>query len=229
MNRPSTSTHAPGRIAAAAAILLGFCLFATVAAVNVPYEAGDAELLSWWQDGSNTAAGLISMAFAVLTAVLLSVLGNHLVLLAGDRSPRLAAFARSMVGAFTATMLVAASLRGVIGHLTDVQGDPLPGIDVLRYTTALNYAVLGVAGMGSLALAVLALGALVLRTGVLARWAGLVSLACGAVVLLAVVALAGSLAVPVAILWAWSTGVAVLRAPVVVTTNDREQIDAMTP
>ena len=74
--------------------------------------------------------------------MLFAVVTNH-VLLAGRR-PRtaLGAFARSMAAAFTATLLVSAALRGVIGHLVKVEDGPLPGIDVLRYTTALNYTVL---------------------------------------------------------------------------------------
>ena len=44
--------------------------------------------------------------------------------------------------AFTVTLLVSAALRGVIGHLVNVEDEPLPGLDVLDYSTALNYTVL---------------------------------------------------------------------------------------
>jgi hypothetical protein len=70
--------------------------------------------------------------------------------------------------------------------------------------------------MGAVALSVMALGALALREGLLARWAGRTSIACGTVVLLAVVALYGAFTVPVAIVWAFCTAVAVLRAPAAV-------------
>jgi hypothetical protein len=229
MTSTSTDTRTPARVAAGAAVLFGVSIFATVASVNVPHKAGDADLLAWWEDSGNVTTGVTSMAFAVLTAVLFAVVANHLVLLAGDRSPRLAAFARSMVGAFTATMLVSAALRGVIGHLTRVEKEPLPGLDVLRYSTALNYTVLGVAAMGTFGLAVLALGALALRTGTLAHWAALLNLGCGAIVLVAVAALLGAFAVPAAILWGLTTAVAILRAPVAsAVVEHREPVGTMT-
>ena len=130
----------------------------------MPHRASDAELLEWWGKDASVTSGMVSLLFAVFTAVLFAVVTNHVLLLAGERSRHWAAFARSMAAAFTATLLVSAALRGGIGHLVKVEDGPLPGIDVLRYTTALNYTVLAMVVMTTFALTAIALGVLVLRT-----------------------------------------------------------------
>ena len=213
MNR-STSA---GRIASVASVLFGISFFWTVASVNVPHDAGDAELLDWWAKDVNITSGMVSLLFAVCTAVLFAVITNHVLLLAGDRSRHWAAFARSFAAAFTATLLVSAALRGVIGHLVKVEDGPLPGIDVLRYTTALNYTVLSMVVMTTFALTAIALGVLVLRTSILARWQGYTGTVLGALVLTAVAGLVGAYTVPVAILWSLCTAVAIWRRAGVAT------------
>ena len=46
--------------------------------------------------------------------------------------------------------LVTGAVRAAIGHLVDVMGEPLPGVDVLRMVTAMNYVLLGLSGMAAL-------------------------------------------------------------------------------
>ena len=213
MNRSTSAA----RIASVASVLFGISLFWTVASVNVPHDAGDPELLDWWAKDVNITSGMVSLLFAVCTAVLFAVITNHVLLLAGDRSRHWAAFARSMAGAFTATLLVSAALRGVIGHLVKVEDGPLPGTDVLRYTTALNYTVLSMVVMTTFALTAIALGVLVLRTSILARWQGYTGTVLGALVLTAVAGLVGAYTVPVAILWSLCTAVAIWRRAGVAT------------
>jgi hypothetical protein len=215
----------PDRVAAVAAVLFAVLFFWTVASVNVPHDASDAELLDWWQLDASLTAGMVSMLFAILTAICFTVVSNHLFVTLGSRSPHLTGFARSMATAFTTILLVSGALRGVIGHAVKVDGEPLPGLDVLRYSTALNYTVLGVVVMGTFALFVVAMAILVLRTGVLARWLGYTGLGCGAVMLSAVVALLGAFTVPVAILWALCTAAAVWRRPAPVEIRSAEAAD----
>jgi hypothetical protein len=226
----SDSTHAgsptAARIAAVASVLFGVSFFLTVASVNVPHEASDAELLEWWSTEANVTSGMFSLLFAVCTAVLFAVVTNHVLLVAGDRARHWAAFARSMSGAFTATLLVSAALRGVVGHLVKVEGGPLPGIDVLRYTTALNYTVLSMVVMGTFALSAIALGVLVLRGGGMARWQGVVGVVLGAVVIVAVAGLVGAFTVPIAILWSLCTAVAIWRGPRDAAGPEAERIAA---
>jgi hypothetical protein len=206
----TTGSTIAAKVAVAVAILFGATLFLTVASVNVPHDATDAELLDWWQQQSNRTSGIISGLFAVCAAVLLAVLTNHVHHLdVTHRSPMWRAFAHSMAAAFTAAMLITAATRSAVGHLVDVMGEPLPGVDVLRYATALNYQVLGLASMGALALTILATSVLALRTGAFGPWAAWVGLACGAVMLAAVGAGYGGYTVPLAILWSVCVGIAV--------------------
>ena len=211
---PDTSTRRSSRsaatIAAGAAILFGVAMFWTVASVNVPHDASDAELLDWWQQSSNRMSGVISGLFAICAAALLAVVANYVHALEATRtSPLWRAFARSMAAAFTACMLITAATRSAIGHLVDVMDEPLPSVDVLRYATALNYQVLGLAAMGALALTILATSVLALQTGAFGRWAAWVGIGCGAVMSAAVAAGYGGFTVPLAILWSLCLGVAV--------------------
>jgi hypothetical protein len=227
-SHPESRTGA--RFVAAVSALFGACFFGTVASVNVPYHGSDAEVLAWWQKDSSLTEGMVSMAFAIATAVLFAVVTGHVLHRAGDRSAPLVAFARSMATAFTVTLLVSAALRGVIGHLVNVEERPLPGLDVLDYATALNYTVVSVVVMTCFALTILAIGALVLLTGILARWHGIVGLVLGVVVLAAVAASYGAFTVPLAILWALGTTVAIVRAPALAAATEvREPVGTMAP
>jgi hypothetical protein len=155
-------------------------------------------------------SGIVSGLFAFCAAALFAVVANHVHHLeATSTSPRWRAFARSMGGAFTALMFVTAATRSAVGHLVDVMNEPLPGVDVLRYATALNYQVLGFAAMGALGLTILATSVLALRTSAYGRWAGWVGIACGGLMLGAVAAGYGSFTVPLAILWSICLAVAV--------------------
>ena len=95
------------------------------------------------------------------------------------------AFARSMGAAVTAVWLVTGAARAAISHLVDVMDEPLPGTDVLRFATALNYTLLGLAGMGVLGADHLAVSVVVLRTDALGRWVGYVGMSCAVVILAA--------------------------------------------
>ncbi len=208
--QPETRSTTAAKVAVVAAILFGAAMFLTVASVNVPHDASDAKLLEWWQDQSNRTSGVISGLFAVCAAALLAVLMNHVHHLDATRtSPLWRGFAHSMATAFTAAMLITAATRSAIGHLVDVMDEPLPGVDVLRYATALNYQVLGLAAMGALALTILATSVLALRTAAFGRWAAWVGLGCGAIMLAAVGAGYGGFTVPLAILWSVCVGIAV--------------------
>lgn len=200
------------RVASVAALLFAVCLFWTVASVNVPREATDAELLSWWQDPDNRLAGTVSSFLAVATAVLFAVVVNHFRRLStASGAPAWLAFARAMGAAFTATLLVSAALRGVIGHLVDRMDQPLPALDVLRYSTALNYTLLDLPVMTTLALTITAISVVTLRTAALPRWIGYVGLGAALVIAAAVVAQIGAYAIPAALLWAICLSVALWR------------------
>ena len=217
------ATAAPGqvapnatatKVAAIAAALLALSLFMTVAVIDVPREPSDQELLTWWQDSGNRWAGVMSGAWAVLVAVTIPVVMNHLQRLgAATRSPQWLSFARSMGGAVTAVWLVTGAARATLGHLVDTMNEPLPGVDVLRYATGLNYTLLGQSGMAVLALCIVAVSVVVLRTGVFGRWLGYLGGVCAAVMVAAVVVQLGAFTTPMAILWALCLAVAIWRGP----------------
>lgn len=202
------------KVAAGASVLLAVSLFLTVAVINVPHEPSDGELLRWWQDSANRMSGVVSGMAALVVAVTIPIVMNHLQRLdAVSRSPQWSAFARSMGAAATAVWLVTGAARSVLGHLVDVMNEPLPSVDVLRFSTALNYTLLGQFGMAVLALCILAVSVVVLRTGVFGRWLGYVGCLCSVVMILAVLAQYGAFTTPLAIVWSLCLAVAIWRQP----------------
>ena len=202
------------KVAAIAAALLAVSLFMTVAVINVPHDPSDQELLTWWQDSGNRMTGVFSGLWALVVAITIAVVVNHLQRLeAATRSPQWLAFARSMGGAVTAVWLVTGAARATLGHLVDTMHEPLPGVDVLRFSTGMNYTLLGQSGMAVLALCILAISVVVLRTAVFGRWLGYVGGVCSAVMIGAVVAQYGAFTTPLAILWALCLSVAIWRQP----------------
>jgi hypothetical protein len=230
MSRTTTTASYAGPVAhaksarttaAAAAAVFAIALFWTVAVVNVPHDASDAELLTWWQDSGNRMSGLFSGLWAIVAACSLAIVMNHLHTLPGTaRAPHWLAFARSMGAAVTALWLVTGAVRASVGHLVDVMDEPLPGADVLRLATAINYTLLGLAGMAVLGLCILAVSVVVLRTGALPRWVAYVGFGCAVVMLAAVVAQYGAFTTPLGILWGLCLAVALWRQSTVVASSE---------
>ncbi len=218
----ATRTTSAAKVASAASLLFAVALFCTVASVNVPHVATDAELLAWWGSSGNRTAGIVSELFAILAAVLFVVVINYvrgLAVKANAGHEHWTAFAHSLAMAFTCTLLVSSALRGVIGHLVQAYDEPLPGIDVLRYTTALNYTLIGTATMTVLALTIAAVSVVVVRTRILGAWVGYLGAVCAVVILGAVAAMVGPFAIPMALLWAVCLAVAIWRQRTVVAPD----------
>lgn len=210
----STQSASARKTAAVAAAVTGIALFWTVAAVDVPHKASDAKLLAWWQESANRMSGFASGMCAISVAIFLPVVINYLrSLRATDTAPAWMSFARSMGAAVTAVWLVTGAARASISHLVDVIDEPLPGVDVLRFATALNYTLLGLSGMGVLGLCILAISVVVLRTGALARWVGYVGVFCSVVILAAFLARFGAFATMLAVVWSFALAVGIWRQP----------------
>jgi hypothetical protein len=116
-----------------------------------------------------------------------------------------------MTGAASALWLVTGAVRACISHLVDVNDEPLPGVDVLRFATGLNYTLLGMSGMGVLGLLVLAVSVVVHRTGALARWVAITGFVCGAVILAAFAARYGAFATMLGVVWSFALAVGIWR------------------
>lgn len=202
------------RVASAASVLFAVAFFWTVASVDVPHNADDAKLLDWWQQSSNQLSGIVSQFCAIAAAVLFVVLMNYFkALTARTGAVQWTAFARSMGLIFSTTLLVSAALRGVIGHMVKVDGEPLPGLEVLRYSTALNYNLIGTVTMTALGLTILAVSVVIVRTLVLAKWFGYVGLVSSAIILAASAAMVGQFTIIFSLLWALCLSVAIWRQP----------------
>lgn len=212
--RTRTGRTSAAKVASAAAVLFAVAFFWTVASVDVPHKASDAKLLDWWQQSSNQLSGIVSQYCAIAAAVLFVVLMNYFrTLTARTAAVQWTAFARSMGLVFSTTLLVSAALRGVIGHLVKVDGGPLPGVDVLRYSTGLNYNLIGSVTMTALGLTILAVSIVIVRTLVLARWVGYVGLACSAIILVASAAMIGQFTIILSLIWSLCLSVAIWRQP----------------
>jgi hypothetical protein len=204
------------KVAVLASALFAVSFFVTVASVDVPHQATGAALLKWWQDGANQTSGIVSMLSAMSAAICFIVVVDYfraLMASSGGRFSQLTQFAHSMAMAFSALLLVSAGLRGVIGHLVKVDKEPLPGLDVLRLTTSLNYTLLGTVAMTALGLSMLAISVVVIKTLVLAKWVGLLGIACAVVILAASAVLRGQFAISLSLLWALGLAVAIWRQP----------------
>ena len=202
-----------GRVAAVAAALFGVFLFLTVASIDVPHDPGDAELVAWWQDSANRWSGVFSGFSAIVAATTLVVVRNHLGTLPHIRESAWMAFGRSMATAVTSVWLVTGAIRAAIGHLVDTMDEPVPGVDVLRIVTGINYTLLGLSGMAVLGLMILGVSVAVLRTGALARWVGWLGVGCAVPVLVATLAQYGALLTLLAVLWSFGLAVALWQTP----------------
>ncbi len=202
------------KVAAVASALFAVALFMTVASVNVPHDPSDTELLQWWQQSGNRMSGFVSGLSAIAAATLFAVVMNYVrSVRRAAKAPQWLAFARSMGAAVTAVWLVTGAARASVGHLVDVMDEPLPGVDVLRFATAFNYTLLGLSGMAVLALSILAVSVVVLRTQAFGRWVGYVGVVCAVITMAAVIAQLGAYTTPLAILWALCLAVAIWRQP----------------
>ncbi|MEV5966082.1 hypothetical protein AB0L70_30215 [Kribbella sp. NPDC051952] len=200
--------------ASAASVLFAVALFWTVASINVPHTADDAKLLEWWQQSGSQVSGIVSQFCAIAAALLFVVIINYFrALTTKTAAVQWTAFARSMGLIFSTTLLISAALRGVIGHMVKVDGQPLPGIEILRYSTALNYNLIGSITMTTLGLTILSVSVVVVRTLVLGRWVGYVGLGCSAIIFIASAAMIGQYTIILALLWSLSLSVAIWRQP----------------
>jgi hypothetical protein len=178
-------------------------IFLSLAVIEPLREATDAELLEWWSKDSNLDASVLSMYLRLLAIPFL--LGFAAQLRTTLRATGNAGIWRDVVfgaGVVCAGMLaLSALIRGVTALAVSANDEPLPGVDVLRFSTELAYQAYSMGAIGTLAVMAGAAGLAVLSTNALTRWLGWISIPLAALSLVAVPLQMGAFASPLLLLW----------------------------
>jgi hypothetical protein len=178
-------------------------IFLSLAIIEPLREATDAELLEWWSKDSNLDASIASMYLRLLAIPFLLVFAAQFRAVFRQKDgagiwPD-TAFAAGVV---CAGMLgLSALVRGVTALSVSANNEPLPGVDVLRFSTELAYQAYSMGAIGTLAIMAGATGLAVLGTSALARWLGWVSMPLAGLSLVAVPLQIGAFVSPLLLLW----------------------------
>lgn len=205
-----------GRAGAIAGLAFSLLFLLGTAMLNIPLGASDEKLVAFWSDSGNQVTSIISMYSFVLAGLCFLVFLVQLrsrLLAAEGGDGRLSALVVASGGVFVAMLIVAAASRGMIGFALKAPGskESLPGADTLRYIPQIGYAALGAGGMLAAAVAMATTSWLIVRTGAFPRWLAWVGGVAAILIIAANAALAGMLAIPVMLVWALSTSVAMWR------------------
>ncbi len=205
-----------GRAGAIAGLAFSLLFLLGTAMLNIPLGASDEKLVAFWSDSGNQVTSIISMYSFVLAGLCFLVFLVQLrsrLLAAEGGDGRLSALVVASGGVFVAMLIVAAASRGMIGFALKAPGskESLPGADTLRYIPQIGYAALGAGGMLAAAVAMATTSWLIVRTGAFSRWLAWVGGVAAILIIAANAALAGMLAIPVMLVWALSTSVAMWR------------------
>lgn len=204
------------KVGAFCGVAFAVFLFLGVAALEVPTDGTDQELIDWWAKGGNQDAALLSMAFVAISGMALIVFTSHL----RDRlnaSGGTAGNAMFGMGLGAGIMLlVTAGIRGTIANA--VSNDvAMPGVDTLRYLPELSFTVMEVAVMTS-GVAIL-LGAWAMKqTASFPAWAAWVGFVTGALTVVGSV-FVGPFVIPIVLIWALAASVAVWQSPATSTAT----------
>jgi hypothetical protein len=202
------------RIGALAGVAFVALLFCSTAMVDAPRGATDAELLSWWSDDGNLTNVLVSTYLQVGAGVcfLLFAIGLRAALMAredGSRPLSTLAFVAAVV--FVALLLASDGPRGVIAAGVKLNDEALPAPDFLRYMPQLGYVLLGTIGGVVAGVSTAAASLVIVRTGAIGRWSGMLGLLCAAVIVVAAVAL-GPWFIPMFLVWVLASSAALWRS-----------------
>ena len=204
-------------VPAVAGILSALAFLVGTAVLNVPFKASDSELVRWWSSDSHQVEALVSMVSFTLAALLFLVFLAHLrtrLLAAEGGAGTLTSIVHSAGLLFVATLLVAATARGVISYAvkSPAGSQPLPGVDLLRYLPQISYVVLGFCGLLAAALAMTVTSVLAFRHRAFGRvvaWGGIL---CAAGIVAANGLLVGGAAIPALLLWTIATSAGLARS-----------------
>ncbi len=201
MNRSSPLSSTLGALAGVGFALL---LFFSVFIVDPLRQATDLELVTWWSDSGKLRDTVISSYMFLLAAPLFLVFLAGLcrrLRSAGDTAADWTGLVFGSGVAFAALLAVTAMSRGVLAQSIRFSDEPIPGPDTLRYATALSQAAFGLGAVPFAAVTIAVASAIVVRTGVLARWLGWLGLVVTAGSLVLMGLLAGGFAIPLIVIW----------------------------
>jgi hypothetical protein len=210
----SANINVDSRIGAYSAFSFVLLLFATVAIVNIPHDATDSELISWWSKSSNLNASLISSFLSLATAVALLF---FLIALRHRLNPDRASDSTSVQvmyssGVIGVGLLIVSRLGiGVIASAVKMDDQPLPGVDLLRYLPQFGYVAM-TSVLCILSISMIS-GALANRiTAGFGHWWTFTTAGLGLVVL-GGATLIGPFIIPVLLLWTVITGIGLWKTP----------------
>jgi hypothetical protein len=198
------------RLAGLCGGLFAVLLFLAVASVNIPHGASDAEITAWFSSTANQRADILSAVFLLFAGLSFLVFTAGLTRRLQAAAGPVLELARNSGLAFVALLFVAGS--GVaIGRGALVDGEALPGADVMRAFTQLRYTAMGMFAMPLVAVTIACITYSVLRSGGLPRWFGWLGVPVAIVIAIASGFLVGQLAIPVVLLWAIAGGICLAR------------------
>lgn len=195
--------HSPGRRGAYAGIGSGLALLVAMASLNVPHEVNDQELVDWWSKSANRSGAIISMYAMAAAALLFLGLLAHLrdrveqSVPTGNQTPRIIQGAGFV---YVASLVLSGVARGAVARGVS-KGEPLPGVDLLRFLPEVAYTALGVFAMLAATTFIAAATISAFRHGTLPRWLAILGAVVAAVIGVAVVAGVGPFAAPLLIVW----------------------------
>lgn len=204
-----------GRVGAIAGLVFVVLLFLSTAMLNAPDKATDAELVAWWSEDGNLTTVLVSTYLQIGAALCFLVFITALRAVSlraegGAASLTTLAFAAGVT--FVALLLASDGPRGVTAVAVKLNGEALPAADLLRYLPQFGYIIAGTIGGAAVGAAILANSVLVLRTGALGRWLGILGLVCAAGTI-ALALVVGPFFIPVLLVWVIATSLALWRVP----------------
>lgn len=197
------------RVAALFGVAFAVLMFLATASLEVPHNESAFAVTDWWRDEGNQNAALFSMLADTLAAiafcVFLAFLRDRINADGGTAGNPMYAVGLGFAGALLAT----AAARGVIANGLS-NGEAMPLVDTLRYFPELAYALMEV-GLMTIGSCILFASWAIKKTGALPAWSAWIGFATGAGTVVGVVAI-GSFVIPVVLIWALATSVAVWRS-----------------
>lgn len=203
-----------GRIGALAGVAAVVLLFFTVAMVDTPREATDAEVTAWWADSANRTSVLTSTYLLVAASLCCLVFFSSMRAVlhrAEGGSGTAASLVQSAGLVFVVLLLAAAAPRGAVAVAVEMGDEPLPGVDLLRYLPQVSGLALGLAAGSASAFSMAALALATFTTAGFGRWLGVVSALC-ALGTLAFAVLLGPFYMPILWVWLLTSSVALWRS-----------------